>query len=45
VYYSIVSLDDGWGVRFNGRTLATFASYVEARAFIRGRRSAEGRAS
>jgi hypothetical protein len=42
VYYSIVSLDDGWGVCYGGRMLDTFASYVEARAFIKGRNSREG---
>jgi hypothetical protein len=42
VYYSIVSLDDGWGVCYGGRMLDTFASYVEARAFSKGRDSREG---
>lgn len=39
MYYSIVTAAGGWGVRFSGRTLATFATHAEASAYIKGRQS------
>jgi hypothetical protein len=45
MYYVIETCASGWAVSCGGRRLDTFRTHAEAAAFIKGRRSAEGRAS